>query len=258
MPLRIAPCPRCQRPLVFGERNCRSCGQAFNYGARNPPEPTFAQVVEALRAAGHPAPSLDESAAPAAAQAAYLGAPAAPAPHPRSIPSGAPVNDLPAPAGPAIAGLDSGRFERVGEVRVDDIPGFIDSSLYAAFTPKHVETAPVAGLDSGRAVEVGQVRVAPVQGVEPTAKDAVGEVPVEDIPGLFHSDFLRAPEVPLRTQSIDGLEVSVSAARATAAGKPAARRKGSKELGNCTCNCGTTHRLPRCPSCGTPHRDADG
>lgn len=260
MPLRVAPCPSCQRPLVFGERSCRTCGQAFNYGARNPPEPTFAQLVEALRAAGHAPPSLDDAVPHTAPQnAAYRGAPVAPAPHPRSIVSGAPVMDPPAPAIPTITGLESGRFERVGEVQVDDIPGFIDSTLYAAFTPKQVNTAPVAGLDTGRAVEVGQVRVAPLQGVEATAKDAVGEVPVEDIPGLFHSDFLRAPNVPLHTQAVEGLETSRRAEPAPGAtAAPGKRQRNTDDLDNCTCSCGTTHHLPRCPSCGTPHRGAGG
>lgn len=254
MALRVAPCPKCQSPLVFGERNCRTCGQAFNYGARNPPEPSFAEVVEALRAGGHAPPSLDSEVPRAVPpNAAYRAATPAPAPHPRSIPSGAPVSDA-----PTMAGLDTGRFEPVGEVSIPDIPGFVDSSLYRAFTPAHVDVQQVADLDTGRAADVGAVRVQLVPGVEPTAKEAVGAVPTEDIPGIFHSDFLRAPEVPIIVAAIDGLERSPRAEHRTSATGPAGRRKGRSagELEPCTCNCGTTHRLPRCPSCGTRHRDA--
>ena len=255
MALRIAPCPKCQRPLVFGERNCRTCGQAFNYGTRDPPEPSFAEVVEALRAGGHAPPTLDDAVAVAPpVNAPYRTAAPAPAPHPRSIPSGAPVSDV-----PTMAGLDTGRFEPVGDVRVDDIPGFVDSSLYRAFTPAHVDVQQVADLDTGRAADVGAVRVQLVPGVEPTAKEAVGAVATEDIPGIFHSDFLRAPEVPIIVAAIDGLERSPRASHRTSTAAPAGKRQG-KSAGAfepCTCNCGTTHRLPRCPSCGTPHRDAD-
>ena len=253
MPLRVAPCPRCQRPLVFGERTCRGCGQPFNYGTRNPPEPSAADVAEALRAAGH-LPVGAAPAAPAPTPGAHRGAAPAPAPHPRSIPQGAPVGDV-----PELAGIDSGRFAPVGDVSVDDIPGFVDSTLYASFTPKQVAVAQVAGLDTGRADQVGEVRAALVPGLEATGRDLVGAVPTEDVPGLFHSDFLRAPEVPLARERIEGLEVSPRGrpTAASASARGARKGRGSDELPTITCMCGTAHRLPRCPSCGTRHRGAD-
>lgn len=252
MPLRVAPCPKCQSPLVFGERACRSCGQVFNYGARNPPEPTFPQMVEALRAAGHPPPSLDDDV-PVARPAPARVAPQAPAPHPRSVPSGAPVSDV-----PLMAGIDTGRFASVGDVAIEDVPGFMDSGIYRAFTPGQVAVETVAGLDTGRAAEVGEVRVARIADVESTAKDAVGEVSTQDVPGIFHSDFLRAPDAPVRAQIIDGLEPSPSGPERR---RPATGAKGKgaakAEMRRIMCQCGETHQLPRCPSCGTRHRDAD-
>lgn len=258
MPLRVAPCPKCQQPLVFGERSCRTCGQVFNYGARNPPEPTFAQMVEALRAAGHPPPRLDEEAPPASPRPTLRSAaPPAPAPHPRSVPSGAPVDDA-----PAIAGLETGRFASVGDVAIEDVPGFMDSGIYRSFTPDSVNVQQVAGLETGRAADVGEVRVQRVPEVEPTVKEAVGAVRTEEVPGVFHSDFLKAPDVPLRTQTIEGLEASPRgperrkpAAVAKAQG-PKGVRKAAVDLGRVLCQCGEAHRLSRCPSCGTPHPDA--
>ena len=33
MTLRTAPCPTCKNTIVFGERRCRACGMAYDYGA---------------------------------------------------------------------------------------------------------------------------------------------------------------------------------------------------------------------------------
>lgn len=264
MPLRVAPCPKCQHPLVFGERSCRTCGQVFNYGTRNPPEPSFPQMVEALRAAGYPPPSLDEPVRTPSGPP-RSPAPAAPAPHPRSIPDGAPVADATAPGAPAMAGLETGRFASVGYVAIEDVPGFMDSGIYRAFTPDAVNVTPVAGMETGRATEVGEVRVQRIAEVEPTAKDAVGAVSTQEVPGIFHSDFLKAPEVPLRTQAVEGLEASPSTqsrrrpkSEASAAPKGKGRARSAEDLGRALCLCGETHRLPRCPACGTPHPDAGG
>jgi hypothetical protein len=249
MPLRVAPCPKCQQPLVFGERSCRTCGQVFNYGTRNPPEPSFAQTVEALRAAGFPPPSLDDDAhAPVAAMPTRPPAPAA-----RSVPSGAPVRDV-----PEMPGIETGRFASVGAVAIEDVPGFMDSGIYRAFTPSDVRVQPVAGLDTGRAEEVGAVRVQRVAEVEATVRDAVGEVRGQDVPGLFHSDFLRAPDAPVRAPAIEGLEVSPRGLERKGKPVPAtkAKRKGQADLARVRCQCGESHHLPRCPACGTRHRDA--
>jgi hypothetical protein len=48
MALPTAPCPACKTTIVFGQRRCRACGQAFEYGAHAPPEPTAEQVFDAL------------------------------------------------------------------------------------------------------------------------------------------------------------------------------------------------------------------
>jgi hypothetical protein len=48
MALPTAPCPACKTTIVFGQRRCRACGQAFEYGANAPPEPTAEQVFDAL------------------------------------------------------------------------------------------------------------------------------------------------------------------------------------------------------------------
>src|SRR5437879_5911903 len=126
MALRVAGCPRCKNPLVFGEVICRSCGQTFQYGANPPPTPTTAQIAEALAAAGVPVPR--GTGQPGAPQPS---APQPPAPSSSSWSSPAPQNGTPAlqAAAPTPAGrpnpfgggeIDHGRFE-VGDVDVADM-----------------------------------------------------------------------------------------------------------------------------------------
>ena len=112
MSLRTAPCPSCADTIVFGERRCRSCGTAFDYGATPPPEPTAAQVFDAL--AGMPTVSVVQRPAEAAV--------------------------------PTLPGLDTGRYD-VGEVEADDVPGLIDSTLFRAMTPETVDVAPISDLE---------------------------------------------------------------------------------------------------------------
>lgn len=233
MPLRVAACPRCNSALVYGERQCRGCAQTFQYGAPEPPIPTGAQILEALRAAGV----------------------AVPMPPSTTPPASPPTSVAPLP------GLDTGRFEDPGQVRVEDIPGLIDSTLFRAFTPAEVQTAPVAGLDVGRFDEVGPVAPAFTPGLEVTPRDDVGEVFVQPVMGLFRSDIYRGPD-DVATQPLEGFEPTFEA-DSPAAGRASrpARAEGPKargwvadeDLEKVLCRCSEVHRLPRCPACGTPH-----
>jgi hypothetical protein len=253
MPLKVAACPVCKSPLVFGERRCRKCGQSFNYGASAPPPPSFAQIVEALSAAGHEIPMElfgDDPPLPPAKPAASAGGPVrggAAAPQTPQRP--------PEPKVPTMEGLDTGRFKSVGDVQGENIPGFIDSSLFAKFTPEHVDATPIFGLDTGRA-EVGEVRVQQAPGIEMTSVDDVGEVQTTNISGIFHSDFLKAPPVPVQTGTLEGLDISPSVTRAKPTKKDDKQKK-TDELRAIVCRCGETHPYPRCPSCGTIHRDLE-
>src|SRR5688572_28770260 len=229
MPLKVAACPVCKQPLVFGERKCRNCGQVFQYGAAPPPEPSFSEIAAALRAAGQPVPdylTFDE-------------APAPPRPAPASRPAAPPIGQ-PARAAPPqrradvpqLEGLDTGRFKSIDVVQTEDIPGFIDSSLFAQFTPKEVDVAPVFGLETGR-VEVGEVRAIPSVDVDHTARPDVGEVVTTQVSGIFHSDFLKAPPVPIDAGGLEGLEQSPSTARpraATADAPAGTKAKKQREL----------------------------
>lgn len=212
MPLRTASCPTCSGTIVFGERRCRGCGLTFDYGPSAPPEPTTAQVFDAL------------------ANATGARSPA------RS----------PAPEVPTLAGLDTGRFE-VGEVPVDDVPGLIDSTLFKAMTPDHVDVAPISGLEL--TMQVGgdvEVAAAPIPGLE--ARACVGDVvDVAPVPGLFRSDLFRT-DVDIGAGAAaagDVLEVSHNAGRRT----PKASADGSRRV--VCASCSTVHHLGRCPSCGT-------
>jgi predicted RNA-binding Zn-ribbon protein involved in translation (DUF1610 family) len=225
MALRTAPCPTCGNTIVFGERRCRGCGMTFDYGPSPPPEPTAAQIFDAL---------------------ADVGAPQAPAP------SSSPAPPTATPDVPTLAGLDTGRFE-VGEVPIDDVPGLIDSTLFKAMTPEHVDVTPIAGLEltmqGGSDVPVAP---APIPGLEARA-DAVGTVDVAPVPGLFGSDLFRT-DVDIGAGAAaagDVLEVSPNAARRRTRVASAGPRR-------VVCaSCSTVHVLARCPSCGTAAPAAD-
>ena len=47
MTLRTAPCPTCKTTIVFGERRCRSCGMAFDYGAAPAVPPSLPHPMSA-------------------------------------------------------------------------------------------------------------------------------------------------------------------------------------------------------------------
>src|SRR5690606_2859431 len=59
--LPTAPCTSCRQLVVYGQRRCHSCGATFDYGPSPPPEPTAAQVREALGLSPEPPPSSPPS-----------------------------------------------------------------------------------------------------------------------------------------------------------------------------------------------------
>jgi hypothetical protein len=262
MTLRIAPCPRCQAFAVFGERACRSCGQPFEYGPSPPPLPSTQQIVEALRAAGvTPAASAAAPASPGdvlAPPADVAVRPAALRPDAVRASASGPdaalaVEAAPAPAA-APAGVDTGRFD-VGDVVPDEVPGLIDSTLFAAWTPAHVDVEAVPGLETtavAAAVAVPAARLADLE----LAHAAVGDVAVDVVPGVYHSDMFAAGVDVVAGAAAAGpiLEVSPGALRPT----PRAARKasGADGLARLACpGCGTVHAASRCPSCATAHPD---
>jgi hypothetical protein len=296
MALRVAPCPRCKSALVFGERQCRSCGQTFQYGMPEPPIPSPGQIVEALSAAGiapppevvalaearangAPRPSMRPSmpvgppgARPSMRPASPVSAAATPAARPAPAPASAqPPGPGPAPAivgrplldGPTLEGLDTGRFADPGAVEGQDIPGFVDSSLFRGLTPARVAPQPVPDLDVGRFGDVGEVLPTSTPDLEQTARDDVGEVYVQRVSGVFGSDvYGRSGEVT--TRLIDDFEPTFAApakapSPASSTASTAAPRAGKggadSELRLVVCKCTERHRLPRCPACGTAHPD---
>ena len=214
MTLRTAPCPTCKYTIVFGERRCRSCGMAFDYGAAPPPEPSAADVFDALAGTQEVQPSPSR---------------------PRIAPA----------RGDVVPGLETGRFE-VGEVEVEDISGLIDSTLFKSMTPKHVDAPPIQGLEFTQQISTdGAVRVEAVPGLERRAED-VGEVLPAAIPGLYGSDLFRAgvDVAAGANHASELLQVSPTAGRVLKS-KPVKTRRT-------TCSsCSSVHGLARCPSCGT-------
>jgi hypothetical protein len=257
MTMRTAPCPRCQAVVVFGERFCRSCGQNFDYGPTPPPAPTPEQVVAVLQGLG-----LLPTAAPPVAPVVPVVAvtpvmpagdvvTARPAP-PRvvSVPEGAPVGGDP-------AGIDTGRFH-VGDVVAEDVPGLIDSTLFAAYTPAHVDVEAVPGLETTSFDGVtGTAATLALPGLETSHID-VGDVVVDTVPGVYHSDMFAAG-VDIAAGAAGAaavLEVSPGALRPVRS--PSSARRGPNDpLPRMACpGCGTLHAAPRCPSCASAHPDA--
>ena len=223
MSLRTAPCPRCQALIVYGERKCRSCAMAFDYGADPPPEPSADAVLDVLM-------SVDLPPMPGATTP--LSRP--PAPAPAHI--GVDVGTMP--------GLDSGRQDAVGDVEVEEIPGFIDSTLYAAWTPRTVDIATMPGLEATRQAEVTvQARMLSDIDGQPVP---IGDVVTEAVPGLFGSDLFRADvDIAAGASASPSLEVTTNS-------RPTKRPLSSSAGRRIMCaTCATIHQLSRCPSCGT-------
>lgn len=234
--LPTAPCTQCRRLVVYGQRSCMHCGASFQYGPQPPPEPSLAQVHEALAAA---------LAAPPAAAAA----PPPPAPGPGLPGVGGAV-------GPASALLDAtvetGRYDQSTKAPVvtEAIPGFVDSTLFKAFTPAHVETEQVEGLES---TGFGAVRDAPPGDfvpLETTSYGEVGLVATEAIPGFVDSTLFKAfTPGTVETEAVDGFEAGAGATSL----RPV-RRRNSVETGAACSECGTLHQSTLCPTCGARRR----
>ena len=235
MSLRTAPCPSCQNTIVFGERRCRSCGMDFDYGPAGPPEPSQADVMAALMSGYTANP-----------------APAGPAPAPRAPPT--PPRDDPA----QMEGLDTGRFAGVGDVEVEDIPGFIDSTLFGVMTPATVDTVDVPGLDR-TAFAAANVATRKAPEID-SDRAEVGEVAtMAAIPGIYGSDMFKANVDVAAGAAGAGDMLDLAPTRAHAKSTAKQKRGNDDDLARVICtNCGSTHSKTRCPSCATTHPDARG
>ena len=219
--LRTAPCPRCQALVVFGERQCRSCAMPFDYGANPPPEPSAAVVFDVLMSVELPP------------QAAIMPRPSS-GPVTVAQPASAAANDT-------MPRLDTGRQAPVGDVATEDIPGFVDSTLFAAWTPPNADVATMPGLEVTRQAEV-QVHTTMLAGIDSTPVP-VGDVVTQAVPGLFGSDVFRTDvDVAAGASASPSLDVTINS-------RPA---RPTPALLRVSCpSCATMHAQSRCPSCGT-------
>ncbi len=267
MSLQVAPCPRCRSPIVFGERQCRSCAQPFNYGATPPPEPSPEQVQHAIatlrqqmaaqqqvqqQQAQQQQAQQQQDARQRAMQDQALEQAAA-----RRANTAAGAADF----------VDTGRFDSAtaGEVEPEEIPGFVDSSLFAAYTPKTVNVAAIEGLEKTARDEVGEVAVQRSADMVPTSAARVGEVTTEDIPGFIDSSlFAKFTPDHVDVQLVDGLDIggggnlrktalpsAAGAMGASRGGRPGRRLTGEGDLEEIRCVCGAKSKSTRCPACGT-------
>jgi hypothetical protein len=222
-PLRVAQCPRCQGPLVFGERACRTCGQTFDYGAGGPPVPTDAELVTALAAVG----------------VVYRGhaGPATPPPPPNTL-----------------EGLDTGRYADAGDVPALEVAGLMETAMFRAATPTHVDAQRMFDFDPGRfATAMTAPMIAVPDGLERTAVQNAAIPDIAPVPGRFGSDIYSTAHVVVAPMPVDGLDPSPAITRAGGGRKPRSAPDGA--LDKVLCRCSEVHRLPRCPACGTPHPD---
>jgi hypothetical protein len=217
MSLRTAPCPRCQSLVVFGERQCRTCAMPFDYGSNPPPVPSATDVFDSLMSAELPQVPTSSSAASAPPRA---------------------------PSMPTLEGLDTGRLAVVGHVDVEEIPGFIDSTLYAAWTPRDVHVAPLRDLET-TATSTPAVRTQQLSDLDRTIE--VGDVVSEAVPGLFGSDLFRTDiDFAAGAAASAALDVTPNTRKAKA------KAKTSSAPRRVACaSCGTVHPFARCPGCGT-------
>jgi hypothetical protein len=280
MLLQVAPCPNCAGAVVFGERQCRTCGQAFDYGASAPPAPSTEQVVDALRAVGvvvdapapltGPAPAAvddEESIFAAVGEAVAAVRPsmgqgaASPALSPRSSDGAAPAMAASSSSSPPSAStafeIDTGRFDAgASAVDVAEVPGLVDSTLFASMAPDDVDVDMIADLEltavgTGAEVAANVTRLADLETLA-VGLGGGGGVSGESIPGLFHSDVFHTDVDVAAGAAAAGelLEVSPSGLRA----RRAATRHDDGELSRAPCpSCGTVHAQPRCPNCATVH-----
>lgn len=152
-----------------------------------------------------------------------------------------------------VDGLDSGRYGDPGRVAEQEVPGLVDSRLFGIFTPASVEVAPIEGLDSGRFQDATAIAVSGSLDVEHTAQAAVGNVSVVEVSGVFRADMFAAPPGTDAGPPVEGFEQTSAAPRPR---RPKSAAGGATELRIILCrSCGETHRLSRCPTCGTAHPD---
>jgi hypothetical protein len=275
----VAPCTRCRALVVYGERQCRSCGEAFGYGANAPSLPTADEIREALAAAaparGAPAtlpPRERPSTMPPQAAAPSTMPPQAAAPSTmppqsagytraelanmaRAVDGGGerfappPVTIPPVSAAEAL--LDTGRFddETARPVVTEDVPGLVDSALFAALTPDVVDVEVIADLETSRFEAVGDARPDPMVQLmlEDDRFDAASAqaVVVEAVPDLVDSTLFRAmtDRAPPAAETPD-VERTAGAPRATK------KASADDEGGRCRA-CGTPVSGAHCRACGT-------
>ncbi|MFZ9888061.1 MAG: hypothetical protein ACO3JL_11215 [Myxococcota bacterium] len=242
--LPTAPCTQCRQLVVYGQRSCMHCGTTFQYGPQAPPEPTMAQVQLAL------ATAFAAQGGPA------LPPPAHGAPPPSTRVQAGPMIASDATPGPAYNAaeetFDTGRYDLATQAQVttEAIPGFVDSTLFKAFTPTNVETEQVEGLE---ATGFGMVRDAPPAEfvpVETTSYGEVGLVATEAIPGFVDSTLFKAfTPSSVETEVVEGFEAGASAFSL----RPA-RRVVAADDGTACSECGTHHQSSLCPTCGARRR----
>ncbi len=193
----------------------------FDYGPQGPPVPTNAEVMEALLAADLAA--------------------------------------LPAPAPPRgderMEGLDSGRAAAVGDVVIEDIPGFIDSTLFAAMTPHEVDSVVVVGLEGTR-FDTAHVMTRRAPEIDSDRANVGDVAALAAIPGIYGSDVFKAGVDIAAGAAGAGDLLDVSPARLHPRAAASVPSDGNHlTLIICT-NCGSTHAKARCPSCATNHPQA--
>lgn len=244
--LPTAPCTQCRRIVVYGQRSCMQCGASFQYGPQPPPEPTPAQIQEAL------ATALATQPAAVSTPPSVASPSGPPPPHPPSPV----VPGYGGPGGPSNAffeeAVDTGRYDHTTKAQVtpEAIPGFVDSTLFKAFTPRHVETERVEGLEATGFVPVREAPPGDFVPLETTSYGEVGLVATEAIPGFVDSTLFKAfTPSTVQTENVDGFEAGTSATSL----RPARRRTPGETDTACS-QCGTLHQSTLCPTCGARRR----
>ncbi|HEY1098872.1 MAG TPA: hypothetical protein VGF99_08080, partial [Myxococcota bacterium] len=161
--------------------------------------------------------------------------------------SAAPKSPASDPLVGTMPGLDTGRAADIGDVVVEDIPGFIDSTLFAAMTPPDAAVSTMPGLELTHAadVKVHTRMLSDIDGVPVP----VGDVVSEAVPGLFGSDLFRADvDVAAGASRSPALDVTTTL-------RPTRRDEAGRRV--VCASCATVHHGGRCPSCGTVAPDVD-
>lgn len=150
-----------------------------------------------------------------------------------------------------MEGLDTGRHSDVGEVELQEVSGLMETAMFAAFTPKHVDAPPVLGFEGGRFEKANAPAMAEPTGLERTDLEDGGNPLISPVSGLFGSDIYNTKNVDVApAPAVAGLEASPSVVRVAKL-----RSVKDSDLEKVLCRCSEVHRLPHCPACGTPHPD---